>query len=60
MTKEIAFDGGHGMIFVDKQGKLRLALHTPNIPKDGNNEHLLILELQEKNNTIKLGTLKKS
>lgn len=51
---KFVFDGGHGMIFVDKQGKLRLALHTPNIPVGENYEHLLILELQENNNTIEI------
>ena len=51
---EFAFDGGHGMIFADKYGKLRLALHTPNIPVDGTYEHLLILEIQESDNTLKI------
>lgn len=49
---EFEFDGGHGMIFVDKKGKLRLALHTPNSKFDGNYEHLIIPELEEKNGTI--------
>lgn len=52
LKPEFEFDGGHGMIFSDKQGKLRLALHTPNSKFSGNYEHLILPELEEKNGTI--------
>jgi len=51
---EFTFEGGHGMIFQTKEEKLMLALHTPNRKFDGNYEHLLLLELEEKDNTLRL------
>lgn len=37
-------NGGHGMVFTDKEGRLRFALHYPN---DQYKEHLLIQELND-------------
>lgn len=54
LCPEFKFDGGHGMIFADKQGELLLALHTPNGKFDGLYEHLLLLKLKEENNTIRV------
>lgn len=54
LRPEFKFDGGHGMIFADKQGELLLALHTPNGKFDGLYEHLLLLKLKEENNTIRV------
>ena len=54
LRPEFEFDGGHGMIFEDKQGRLMLALHTPNRKFDGHYEHLLLLELIEENNTLRI------
>jgi arabinan endo-1,5-alpha-L-arabinosidase len=44
-------DGGHGMIFRTFTGQLHLALHTPNTSP---NERLIILELQEDGDTIRM------
>lgn len=37
-------DGGHGMVFYDLQGKLRITFHTPNI---NNSERIVIYELDD-------------
>jgi len=42
-------DGGHGMIFKDKDGRIMLPLHHPNI--DGK-ERLTLFELEEKDDTL--------
>ena len=52
LRPEYTFDGGHAMIFKDKQGKMRLALHAPNYKFDENYEHLLLKELIDTNDTI--------
>lgn len=41
-------DGGHGMLFTDFQGQLRLALHYPN----SGLEHLTLFSIQEKNGRL--------
>jgi beta-xylosidase len=48
-----ATEGGHGMIFRTKEGKMMLSYHGPNrkLP-DGNYEHLCLAELREENGTI--------
>lgn len=49
--KELLFDqnGGHGMIFTDKDGRLSFILHSPN---DTLLERPVILSLQEKDDTL--------
>lgn len=44
-------DGGHGMIFLDLEGRLRLVLHTPN---DTLKERPVFYELEEKDGYIRL------
>lgn len=48
-------DGGHAMIFADKEGKLKLALHGPNHrTDDGDFEHLQLFDLVEENGELKI------
>ena len=42
-------DGGHGMIFTDKEGKIRLPLHYPNV---SGKERGVLFELCEKDDTL--------
>jgi len=41
-------DGGHGMIFYDRDGQMYMSLHSPN---EGE-EHVCFLKLREENNTL--------
>lgn len=45
-------DGGHGMIFMDKNGQLYLSVHSPNVPTEGYGEKTVFIPLQEKNDTL--------
>lgn len=55
LRPEFTTDGGHAMIFYDKDGKLRMALHGPNGRTEaGDFEHLQLFELEEKNGTIEI------
>ena len=47
-----ARDGGHGMIFTDFGGTLRLALHQPNNPEGA--ERMRLFEIEEVDNTLRL------
>ncbi len=47
-------DGGHAMIFVDKNGETRMALHGPNSRKDGGFEHLQLFRVIEDGGLIRL------
>lgn len=44
-------DGGHGSLFLDKMGQLRVVLHGPNVPPKGEYEHVqiyrVVLEKEE-------------
>lgn len=42
-------DGGHGMIFKDLEGRLRLVIHSPNV---GPNERAKFFELEDTGDTI--------
>ncbi len=42
-------DGGHGMLFFTKEGRLMMAFHSPN---DHPNERLVLRELEERNDTL--------
>ncbi len=46
-------DGGHGMIFKDRDGLLWLALHSPNTPPPNGTENLALIPIVEENDTIK-------
>jgi len=45
-------DGGHGMIFTDLAGDLRVSLHTPNTP--GGAERMRLFYLKEENGVLSL------
>ncbi len=53
-SKDIAgdFDGGHGMVFADKNGKLWLALHSPNDSSSGRSETPIFVPIREENGTL--------
>lgn len=51
-TPMFARDGGHGMIFNDFDGKLRLVLHGPNNP--AGSERARFFEIEEADNTLRL------
>ncbi len=46
-------DGGHGMIFEDKDGKMYLVIHAPNRPCDECEETAIFVPLCEKNGDLK-------
>lgn len=51
-TPMFSKDGGHGMIFTDFNGTLRLALHQPNNPEGA--ERMILFEIEEADNTLRL------
>lgn len=46
------YDGGHGMIFTDTDGKTYMSFHSPNTATDDRVEKLTFLEIEEKNGTL--------
>ena len=50
----LPYDGGHGMLFFTKEGKLMLSLHTPNGKKYGIFEHVCLLPVKEEGDTLVL------
>ncbi len=46
------YDGGHGMIFKDRDGKLYLSVHSPNQPTDECVERTIFIPLKEENDTL--------
>lgn len=49
----LPYDGGHGMLFRDKEGHLMLSLHTPNGKrKYGIFEHVCLLPVKEEGDTL--------
>ena len=46
------YDGGHGMIFQDTDGKKYLCIHAPNTPTADRNEVPIILPVIEKDDTL--------
>lgn len=46
------YDGGHGMIFKDTDGKLYMSLHVINSPSEGESEKTVFIPLYEKNGTL--------
>jgi hypothetical protein len=53
-SKEISgkYDGGHGMIFKDRDGKMYLCLHSPNEPTDETEERTVFIPLIEENGNL--------
>lgn len=53
-SKEISgnADGGHGMIFRDMNGKMYLAIHSPNIATSDTKEQTVFIPLREENETL--------
>ena len=52
LEKDFKYDGGHGMIFQTKAGKMCLTFHSPNEAKDGLFESVIIKELDESTESI--------
>lgn len=49
----INYDGGHAMIFKDREGKLKITFHAPNNKTpDGDFEHVIIMDIAEKDDTL--------
>ncbi len=48
-SKELSgnYDGGHGMIFKDRDGQMYLSLHSPNTPSDKTTERTIFVTLRE-------------
>ena len=46
------YDGGHGMIFTDADGRMYLTLHSPNSAVDGQIERTVFIPVKEENNTL--------
>ena len=46
------FDGGHGMIFSDGNGKLWMSVHSPNSEKSGRNATPVFIPLKEENGIL--------
>lgn len=46
------YDGGHGMIFNDRDGKMYLSVHSPNVPTEATREKVIFVPVQEKNGTL--------
>ena len=45
-------DGGHGMIFTDKDGQTYLIIHSPNKPTQEHGEKTVIIPVCEENGTL--------
>ena len=45
-------DGGHGMIFKDRDGEMYLAIHSPNMPTAETSEQTVFIPLREENGTL--------
>ena len=46
------YDGGHGMIFKDRDGKLYLSIHSPNKPNAASGERTVFIPVREENGTL--------
>lgn len=46
------YDGGHGMIFKDRDGKMYLSVHSPNTPDSECKERTIFVPLKEENDTL--------
>ena len=52
MTAENRYDGGHGMIFTDRNGQMFLSFHSPNGAMGERRETPVFLAIREENNTL--------
>ena len=53
MIGNLNYDGGHAMIFKDKEDKLKITFHAPNDKTaDGDFEHVIIMDILEKNGVL--------
>lgn len=46
------YDGGHGMIFKDRDGKMYLSVHSPNTPDIECKERTIFVPIKEENDTL--------
>lgn len=46
------YDGGHGMVFKDRDGRMYLSLHSPNTPSEEGVERTVFVSLHEENGTL--------
>lgn len=53
---DTGLDGGHGMVFTDLRGELRMAMHSPNMPPQGSFEHAVFPKLVETGTGLMLET----
>lgn len=53
LKPDFVYDGGHGMLFYDNDGKLRLSLHSPNY-EENVFERVKLLYVEEKDGTLVL------
>ncbi|MBO5316681.1 MAG: family 43 glycosylhydrolase [Clostridia bacterium] len=53
-SKEVTgkYDGGHGMIFTDRDGSMYLAVHSPNNLVDGLEEEVIFVPIRESKGTL--------
>lgn len=54
LRADFTADGGHGMIFQRHDGKYMLSLHGPQILQKGEYEHLLLLEVEDTGDNIRI------
>ena len=53
LKPEYTIDGGHGMLFYDKNARLRIVFHGPNAKsEDGDFEHVIIKTIYQKGRSI--------
>lgn len=52
--RTFALDGGHGMIFTDKDGELRMAIHSPNSASDVHPTTAVFLDIEDKGGYLAL------
>ena len=50
MTEE--YDGGHGILFRDTDGRMYLSIHSPNNPSDGRRETPVFIPIREAGDTL--------
>ena len=54
LRADFKVDGGHGMIFQRHDGKYMLSLHSPQTLQKGEYEHLLLLEVEDTGDNIRI------
>jgi len=46
------YDGGHGMIFTDRDGQMYMSFHSPNSSTENRSETAVFLPIREENNKL--------